>query len=45
LDHFITARDEGMINDHLLATGRAKIEFALKLLNGYMAYLRLRWLE
>lgn len=40
LDHLITARDEALIPGSLLAIGRAKIETALKLLNGYMAYLK-----
>ena len=40
LDHLITARDEEMITDPLLQEGRAKVDFALRLINGYMAYLR-----
>ena len=40
LDHLITAHDEEMISDPLLEEGRTKVDFALKLINGYMAYLR-----
>jgi four helix bundle protein len=40
LDHLITARDELMISDEVLAAGRNKVEAALALLNGYMRYLR-----
>ena len=40
LDHLITARDEEMISIPLLQEGRAKVDFALKLINGYMAYLK-----
>jgi four helix bundle protein len=40
LDHLIAAHDERLISDHLLNTGRVQVELALKLLNGYMAYLK-----
>jgi len=40
LDHLITAHDEEMISDPLLQEGRVKVDFALKLINGYMAYLK-----
>ncbi len=40
LDHLITANDEEMISDELLAKGRALVNDAVKILNGYMNYLR-----
>jgi four helix bundle protein len=40
LDHLITAQDENLINKELLLEGREKITVALKLLNGYLNYLR-----
>lgn len=40
LDHLITARDEGMIQEELLVVGRGKVDLALKLINGYMSYLK-----
>jgi len=40
LDHLITANDEGLIADDVLALGRTKVTVALRLINGYMAYLR-----
>jgi four helix bundle protein len=40
LDHLITARDEGMIGEELLAKGRALVDEALRLLNGYLHYLQ-----
>jgi len=40
LDHLITAMDEGLIPESLLVTGRCKIETAVKLINGYMNYLK-----
>lgn len=40
LDHLITATDEKIIPVTLLQIGRTKVEVALKLLNGYMAYLK-----
>ena len=40
LDHLISACDEAMIPRSLLDEGRAKIGTAMRLLNGYMAYLK-----
>ncbi len=40
LDHLITANDEELISPDGLATGREQIGRAVKLLNGYMSYLR-----
>jgi four helix bundle protein len=40
LDHLITAHDESLISGELLAAGRGRIEAALKLINGYLAYLK-----
>ncbi len=40
LDHLITANDEGMIPDEMLAEGRTLVNEAVKLLNGYMNYLK-----
>lgn len=40
LDHLITASDEGLILDELLVQGRAKVATTLRLVNGYMAYLK-----
>lgn len=40
LDHLISAADEGLISEELLQGGRAKVVLTLKLLNGYMAYLK-----
>lgn len=40
LDHLITARDERLLGDDVLAEGRAHFSRTLKLLNGYMTYLR-----
>lgn len=40
LDHLVTAYDESLISRELLAEGRTKIETCLRLLNGYMAYLK-----
>lgn len=40
LDHLISACDEAMIPRSLLDEGRAKIGSAMRLLNGYMAYLK-----
>jgi four helix bundle protein len=40
LDHLITASDEGLIDASLQAEGRALVETAVRLLNGYMAYLK-----
>jgi four helix bundle protein len=40
LDHLITAVDENLIPEALLAIGRAKVEHTIKVLNGYIAYLK-----
>ncbi|MDP2138585.1 MAG: four helix bundle protein [Candidatus Didemnitutus sp.] len=40
LDHLITANDEGLIDGSVLALGREKVQLALKLINGYMSYLK-----
>ena len=42
LDHLITAQDEGLITDGMLAEGRVKIESCVKLTNGYINYLKRR---
>jgi hypothetical protein len=39
LDHLITARDEGLINDELMSAGRAKADRVLQVINGYIGYL------
>ncbi len=40
LDHMITAHDEGLISDSLVTTGKKLGQQAIRLLNGYMAYLK-----
>ena len=40
LDHLIAAKDEEMISDELLSDGRVLVNEAVKLLNGYMNYLK-----
>jgi four helix bundle protein len=40
LDHLITATDEELIPAEMLATGRDLVNTAVKLINGYMSYLR-----
>jgi four helix bundle protein len=40
LDHLITATDENLVPVELLSEGRAKVETALRLINGYIAYLK-----
>ena len=40
LDHFITAGDEGLLPQDLIDEGRAYVDSAVKLLNGYMNYLK-----
>lgn len=40
LDHLIVARDDGMICDEVFNKGRQLVGYAVKLLNGYMSYLR-----
>ena len=40
LDHLIAAHDEDLISEDLLARGRALVQHATRLLNGYMNYLK-----
>lgn len=40
LDHLITAADDAYIGADVLAAGRARVAETVKLLNGYMAYLK-----
>ena len=40
LDHLITAYDEKMITEDLLSKGRGLVKKAVRLLNGYMHYLK-----
>jgi len=40
LDHLIAAHDEGFVTEGLLADGRALTASAVRLINGYMTYLR-----
>lgn len=40
LDHLITAHDEELISAELLARGRDIVHSAVRLLNGYMKYLK-----
>jgi len=40
LDHLITAHDEGLISDDLMARGEKFVESSVKLLNGYIRYLQ-----
>jgi four helix bundle protein len=40
LDHLITGNDEGLISAELLGRGRELVAHAVKLLNGYMNYLK-----
>jgi len=40
LDHLITAYDEGLINEDILSKGRDLVNTAIKLINGYMKYLK-----
>jgi len=40
LDHLITANDDSYINSSLLQTGREKVGEAVKILNGYISYLK-----
>ena len=40
LDHLIAASDEHLIPDELLARGRESVGHAVRLLNGYMKYLK-----
>ena len=40
LDHLITGHDENLFSAELLARGRELVAHAIKLLNGYMNYLK-----
>jgi four helix bundle protein len=40
LDHLITAYNEGFIDANILSKGRDLINTAVKLINGYMKYLK-----
>ncbi len=40
LDHLITANDEELINNEMLSKGRTLVNDAVKLINGYMNYLK-----
>jgi len=45
LDHVIVARDENYINDEVLLEFRVIHDKTLKILNGYIAYLKRSKLE
>jgi four helix bundle protein len=40
LDHLITANDEDLLKTELLDHGRSQVAHSVKLLNGYMNYLK-----
>lgn len=40
LDHFITGNDEALVSDEALLQCREKVEKSVKLLNGYIRYLK-----
>jgi four helix bundle protein len=40
LDHLITSRDEELLSEEFLFRGRELVASAIRLLNGYMAYLK-----
>jgi four helix bundle protein len=40
LDHLITGRDENLISDEILKKGRQLVNKAMRLINGYMNYLK-----
>ena len=40
LDHLITAHDERLISEAYILKGRGLVEHAVRLLNGYMNYLK-----
>jgi len=40
LDHLIAANDECLLSDDLLDEGRQLVQYAVKLLNGYISYLQ-----
>ncbi len=42
LDHLISANDEGFIGENLLSDGRSLVACSIRLLNGYMRYLKTR---
>lgn len=42
LDHLILARDENFISEDVLKEGRRLVEITVKLVNGYMRYLKSR---
>ncbi len=40
LDHLITANDESFIDSQLLQSGRDQVNNSVKILNGYISYLK-----
>jgi len=40
LDHLITAQDEGILQSEHVEKGRAMVETAVRVLNGYISYLK-----
>ena len=40
IDHLITGNDEGLVSAASLTEGESKALYAIKVLNGYMAYLK-----
>jgi four helix bundle protein len=40
LDHLITSRDEELLSEDFLVRGRELVAVAIRLLNGYMRYLK-----
>jgi four helix bundle protein len=40
LDHLISANDEGLLSQEIVDKGRNLVNKAVKLINGYMNYLR-----
>ena len=40
LDHLIAGNDEGLVSDELLEQGREQVMVAVRLINGYMNYLK-----
>lgn len=40
LDHLITSRDEELLSEDFLVRGREPVAVAIRLLNGYMRYLK-----
>ena len=45
LDHLITAHDEGLISLEKLKKGETLVNHAIRLINGYMRYLKNRTKE